>query len=86
MGGKTGKTLRLIMTDLLAPTTNIALFDGVIGATEADHLPIICLTNHPPLGSRNGTRVRRDLMLHESAFCVALWHGRKAVTSLVPLT
>ena len=41
-----------IMTDLLAPTTIIAVFDDVIGATESDHLSIICVTNHPRLGSR----------------------------------
>ena len=49
-----------IVTDLLAPTTNIALLDDVIGATESDHLPIICVTNHPRLASRNKGPMRFD--------------------------
>ena len=49
-----------IMTDLLAPTTNIVVFDDVIGATESDHLPIIYVTNHPRHGSRNKGPMRFD--------------------------
>ena len=49
-----------IVTDLSAPTTNIALLDDVIGETESDHLPIICVTNHPRLASRNKGPMRFD--------------------------
>ena len=51
-----GKDHDHIMTDVSAPTTNIAVLDDVIGATESDHLPIICVTNHPRLGSLESPR------------------------------
>ena len=48
------------MTDTRAPTTYIAVFDDVIGATESDHLPIICVTNHPRRASRSKGPMRFD--------------------------
>ena len=49
-----------IMTDLPAPTTNFAVFDDVIGASQSAHLPIICVTNFPRLSSRNKGPIRLD--------------------------
>ena len=60
MGEKTEKTLRPHHDRLLEPTTFKAVFDDVVGATESDHLPIICVTNHPRLSSRNKGPMRLD--------------------------
>ena len=59
-GKRWGKYHDFIITDLFTPTANIVVFDDVIGATESDHLPIICATNFPRLGSRNKGPMRFD--------------------------